>query len=98
METNETPFKNQKEFDAYVDRTAQNMKIELNLDDDARFLDFDVIEQEIYFYMDETTGARVYDAELMLTEFQDKLYHLTKGTKWKPHQPKRNKHTTLSKF
>ena len=49
------------------------MKKELNLDDDARFLDFDVIEQEIYFYMDETTGARIYDAELMLQEFQDKF-------------------------
>jgi hypothetical protein len=80
METNETPFKNQKEFDAYVDRTAQNMKIEQNLDDDARFLDFDAIEQEIYFYMDDT-GARIYDAELMLKEFQDKLNQLTKGTK-----------------
>jgi hypothetical protein len=81
METNETPFKNQKEFDAYINQTAQNMKKELNLDDDARFLDFDVIEQEIYFYIDETTGARVYDAELMLLEFKDKLHQLTKGTK-----------------
>ena len=81
MENKETPFKNQKEFDAYVDRTAQNMKIELNLDDDARFLDFDVIEQEIYFYIDETTGARIYDVELMLEEFQDKLNELTEGTK-----------------
>jgi hypothetical protein len=80
METNETPFKNQKEFDAYTNQTARDMKIELNLDDDARFLDFDVIEQEIYFYMDETTGARVYDAELMLQEFQNKLNQLTKGT------------------
>jgi hypothetical protein len=80
METNETPFKSQKEFDAYTNQTAQNMKIELNLDDDARFLDFDIIEQEIYFYMDDT-GARVYDAELMLQEFQNKLNQLTKGTK-----------------
>lgn len=77
METNETPFKNQKEFDAYINQTAQNMKKELNLDDDARFMDFDVIEQEIYFYIDETTGARIYDAELMLSEFQDKLNQLT---------------------
>lgn len=81
METNETPFKNQKEFDDYTNQTAQDMKKKLNLDDDARFLDFDVIEQEIYFYIDETTGARVYDAELMLSEFQDKLNQLTKGTK-----------------
>jgi hypothetical protein len=81
METNETPFKNQKEFDDYTNQTARDMKIELNLDDDARFLDFDFIEQEIYFYINETTGARVYDAELMLTEFQDKLNQLTKGTK-----------------
>ena len=81
METNETPFKNQKEFDDYTNQTAQDMKKDLNLDDDARFLDFDVIEQEIYFYMDETTGARIYDAELMLQEFQDKLNQLTKGTK-----------------
>ena len=80
METNETPFKNQKEFDAYTNQTARDMKKDLNLDDDARFLDFDVIEQEIYFYMDETTGARIYDAELMLTEFQNKLNQLTKGT------------------
>lgn len=97
METNETPFKNQKEFDAYVDRTAQNMKIEQNLDDDARFLDFDAIEQEIYFYMDDT-GARIYDAELMLKEFQDKLNQLTKGTKWKPHRHKPRNATTRSKF
>ena len=38
------------------------------------------IKQPIYFYFDETTGARVYDAELMLSEFQDKLNQLTKGT------------------
>ena len=81
METNETPFKNQKEFDDYTNQTAQDMKKELNLDDDARFLDFDVIEQEIYFYIDETTGERIYDTELMLEEFQDKLNQLTKGTK-----------------
>jgi hypothetical protein len=80
MENKETPFKSQKEFDDYTNQTAQNMKIELNLDDDARFLEFDVIEQEIYFYMDDT-GARVYDAELMLLEFKDKLNQLTKGTK-----------------
>ena len=73
-------FKNQKEFDDYTNQTARDMKKDLNLDDDARFLDFDVIEQEIYFYMDETTGARVYDVELMLSEFQDKLNQLTKGT------------------
>lgn len=79
METNETPFKNQKEFDDYINQTAQDMKIELNLDDHARFLDFDVIEQEIYFYIDETTGARIYDAELMLSEFKTKLNQLTKG-------------------
>ena len=86
METNETPFKNQKEFDDYTNQTARDMKIELNLDDDARFLDFDFIEQEIYFYIDETTGERVYDAELMLEEFQDKLNQLTKGTKWNQHK------------
>jgi hypothetical protein len=38
------------------------------------------IKQEIYFYMDDT-GARVYDVELMLQEFQDKLNELTEGTK-----------------
>ena len=96
METNETPFKNQKEFDDYTNQTARDMKQELNLDDDARFLDFDVIEQEIYFYMDETTGARIYDAELMLQEFQDKLNQLTKGTKW--NQQKHRNATTQSKF
>jgi hypothetical protein len=80
MKPDETPFKNQKEFNDYINRTAQNMKIELNLNDDARFLDFEVIEQEIYFYMDDT-GARVYDVELMLQEFKDKLNQLTKGTK-----------------
>jgi len=86
MENKETPFKNQKEFDDYTNQTAQDMKKELNLDDDARFLDFDFIEQEIYFYIDETTGERVYDAELMLEEFQDKLNQLTKGTKWNQHK------------
>ena len=96
MENKETPFKNQKEFDDYTNQTAQDMKKELNLDDDARFLDFDVIEQEIYFYIDETTGERIYDAELMLEEFQDKLNQLTEGTKW--NQPKHNKDTTRSKF
>ena len=80
MENKETPFKNQKEFDDYTNQTAQDMKKELNLDDDARFLDFDVIEQEIYFYIDEDTGEKVYDTELMLEEFQDKLNELTKGT------------------
>lgn len=79
MTNDKTPFKNQKEFDDYINRTAQNMKIELNLDDHARFLDFDVIEQEIYFYIDETTGARIYDVELMLTEFKAKLNQLTQG-------------------
>lgn len=34
------------------------------------------IEQEIYYYIDETTGARIYDTELMLSEFQDKLNQL----------------------
>ena len=77
MENKETPFKNQKEFDDYTNQTAQDMKKELNLDDDARFLDFDVIEQEIYFYIDEDTGEKVYDTELMLEEFQDKLNELT---------------------
>jgi len=72
---------NEAELNDYLNLVAIELKKELNLDDDARFLDFDVIEQEIYFYMDETTGARVYDAELMLTEFQDKLNQLTKGTK-----------------
>ena len=42
-----------------------------------------IIKQPIYFYFDETTGARVYDVEFMLQEFQDKLNQLTKGTKWK---------------
>ena len=77
MENKETPFKNQKEFDDYTNQTAQDMKKELHLDDDARFLDFDVIEQEIYFYIDEDTGKKVYDTELMLEEFQDKLNELT---------------------
>jgi len=81
MENKETPFKSQKEFDDYTNQTAQNMKIELNLDDDARFLDFDVIEQEIYFYIDEDTGEKIYDTELMLEEFQNKLNELTEGTK-----------------
>jgi hypothetical protein len=69
------------EFEAYINQTAQDMKKEHNLDDNARFLDFDLIEQEIYFYIDEDTGARIYDTELMLEEFQDKLNQLTKGTK-----------------
>jgi len=56
------------------------------------------IKQEIYFYIDEDTGKKVYDTELMLEEFQDKLNELTEGTKWKPNQPKRNKDTTQSKF
>ena len=81
------------EYYAYINQTAQDMKKDLNLDDDARFLDFDVIEQEIYFYIDEDTGEKIYDTELMLEEFQDKLNQLTKGTIWKPHQPKRNKDT-----
>ena len=50
-----------------------------------------IIKQPIYFYFDETTGARIYDVEFMLQEFQDKLNQLTKGTKWNP--PKRNKDT-----
>ena len=50
------------------------------------------IKQAIYFYIDEDTGEKVYDTELMLEEFQDKLNQLTKGTKWNP--PKRNKDTT----
>jgi len=71
---------NEAELNDYLNLVAIELKKDLNLDDDARFLDFDVIEQEIYFYMDETTGARVYDAELMLEEFQNKLNQLTKGT------------------
>jgi hypothetical protein len=69
------------EYYAYINQTAQNMKKEHNLDDDARFLDFEVIEQEIYYYIDEDTGEKIYDAELMLSEFKDKLNQLTKGTK-----------------
>jgi len=57
------------------------------------------IKQEIYFYIDEDTGEKIYDTELMLEEFQDKLNQLTgEPTLWKPHQPKRNKDTTQSKF
>jgi hypothetical protein len=41
-----------------------------------------IIKQPIYFYFDETTGAKVYDVEFMLQDFQDKLNQLTKGTKW----------------
>ena len=41
------------------------------------------IKQAIYFYIDEDTGEKIYDTELMLEEFQDKLNELTKGTKWK---------------
>jgi hypothetical protein len=40
-----------------------------------------IIKQPIYFYFDETTGAKVYDVEFMLQDFQDKLNQLTKGTK-----------------
>ena len=72
---------NEAELNEYINLVSIELKKELNLDDDARFLDFEVIEQEIYFYIDETTGARIYDAELMLSEFQDKLNQLTKGTK-----------------
>ena len=51
------------------------------------------IKQEIYFYIDEDTGEKVYDTELMLEEFQDKLNQLTgEPTLWNP--PKRNKDTT----
>jgi hypothetical protein len=35
------------------------------------------IKQEIYFYIDEDTGEKIYDTELMLEEFQDKLNQLT---------------------
>ena len=35
------------------------------------------IKQAIYFYIDEDTGEKVYDTELMLEEFQDKLNELT---------------------
>ena len=72
---NETPFKNQKDFDDYINRTAQNMKKDLNLNDDARFF-IDTIEQPVYYYIDETTGEKIYDTEAMLEEFQDKLYQL----------------------
>ncbi len=51
-----------------------------------------IIKQPIYFYFDETTGARIYDVEFMLQEFQDKLNQLTKGTKW--NLPKHNKDMT----
>ena len=48
---------------------------------------YDTIEQEIYYYIDEDTGEKIYDAELMLEEFQDKLNELTKGTIWKSKLP-----------
>ena len=35
------------------------------------------IKQEIYFYIDEDTGEKIYDTELMLEEFQNKLNELT---------------------
>lgn len=38
------------------------------------------IEQEIYYYIDENTREKIYDVELMLTEFKHKLNQLTKGT------------------
>ena len=54
---------------------------------------YDTIEQEIYYYIDEDTGEKIYDTELMLEEFQDKLNELTgEPTLWNP--PKRNKDTT----
>lgn len=34
------------------------------------------IKQEIYYYIDEDTGEKVYDTELMLEEFQIKLIEL----------------------
>ena len=37
---------------------------------------YDTIEQEIFFYIDEDTGEKIYDTELMLEEFQDKLNQL----------------------
>jgi hypothetical protein len=37
---------------------------------------YDTIEQEIYYYIDEDTGEKIYDTELMLEEFQDKLNQL----------------------
>ena len=53
---------------------------------------YDTIEQEIYYYIDEDTGEKIYDTELMLEEFQDKLNQLTgEPTLWNP--PKRNKDT-----
>ena len=36
----------------------------------------DTIEQEIYYFIDEDTGEKIYDTELMLEEFQDKLNQL----------------------
>jgi hypothetical protein len=71
---------NEAELNDYLNLVAIELKKDLNLNDETRFLDVETIEQEIYFYMDETTGARVYDAELMLQEFQNKLNQLTKGT------------------
>lgn len=67
---------NESQLNEYINLVSIQLKKDLNLDDDARFLDFDVIEQEIYFYMDETTGARIYDTELMLKEFKEKLNQL----------------------
>jgi len=37
---------------------------------------YDTIEQEIYYYIDEDTGQKVYDTESMLEEFQEKLNEL----------------------
>lgn len=37
------------------------------------------IEQEIYYYIDENTREKIYDVELMLTEFKAKLNQLTQG-------------------
>ncbi len=37
---------------------------------------YDTIEQEIYYSIDEDTGQKVYDIELMLEEFQEKLNEL----------------------
>ena len=37
------------------------------------------MKQEIYYSIDDDTGEKIYDVELMLEEFQDKLNQLTKG-------------------
>lgn len=37
---------------------------------------FETIEQEIYYFIDEDTGEKIYDTELMLEEFQEKLNQL----------------------